>query len=91
MKSKSKKVLCALLLIICALLGYFLLLPFRPVEIIAVHEDGEFSSVLVRNFPFTERGKIDWWIKNNTKLKEKYSIPKPANDGFFVVSEEWGV
>lgn len=85
MKSKNKKNLWALLLISCALLGYFLLLSFRPVEVVAVHEDGEFSSVLVKNFPLTDRGKIDWWIKNNAILKEKYNIPKAASDGFFSI------
>ncbi|SCB84492.1 DUF943 family protein [Kosakonia oryziphila] len=85
MKSKNKKILLASLLISCALLGYFLLFSFRPVEVVAVHEDGEFSSILVRNFPLTDRGKIDWWIKNNAILKEKYNIPKPASDGFFSI------
>lgn len=85
MKSKNKKVICALLVISCVLLGYFLWLSLRAVEVVAVHEDGEFSSVLVRNFPFTDRGKIDWWIKNNAILKEKYNIPEPASDGFFSI------
>lgn len=85
MKSKIKKVFYGLLLISCALLGYSLLLPVSPVEIISVHEDGEFSSVLVKNFPFTDREKIDWWIKNHAKLKEKYNIPRPATDGFFSI------
>jgi len=85
MTEKSKKTLYALLLIGCALLGVFLWLSLRSVEVVAVHEDGDFSSVLVRNFPLTDRGKISWWLKNKEKLKVNYNIPKPAKDGFFSI------
>ncbi|MCP1438994.1 hypothetical protein J3D56_002430 [Erwinia persicina] len=85
MKTKNKKTLYVLLTIGCTLLGFFLWLSLRSVEIVAVHEDEEFSSVLVRNFPFTDRGKISWWLKNKEVLKAKYNIPKPAKDGFFSI------
>jgi len=81
-KIKSRKMLYALLLIGCTLSGVLLWLSVRSVEIVAVHEDREFTSVLVRNFPYTDRGKINWWLKNKDILKAKYNIPKPANDGF---------
>ncbi|WP_029814869.1 DUF943 family protein, partial [Yersinia pestis] len=48
MKAKSKKTLYALLLIGSVLLGYFFWLSLRPVEIVAVHKDRNFSAVLVR-------------------------------------------
>ncbi|WP_162147573.1 DUF943 family protein, partial [Yersinia wautersii] len=51
MKAKSKKNICALLLLGSILLGYFFWLSLRPVEIVAVHKDGNFSAVLVRDFP----------------------------------------
>lgn len=82
MKAKNKNILCTLFTMSCVLMGYFFLFPLRTTEVVAVHEDGEFSSVLVKNFPFTDRGKIDWWIKKNLELKEKYNIPKPDSDGF---------
>ena len=85
MKAKNKKSLIALLLLFCILLSYFLWPLFRPVVIVAIHENGEFSSVLVKNFPFTDRGKINWWLKNKDILKEKYNIPQPAKDGFFSI------
>jgi len=85
MTAKSKKTLYALLLIGASLLGIFIWLSVRSVEVVAVHEDGEFSSVLVRNFPFTDRGKISWWLKNKNILKTKYNIPNPASDGFFSI------
>ncbi|WON78997.1 DUF943 family protein [Serratia sp. UGAL515B_01] len=34
----------------------------RPIEIVAVHQDENFSSVLVKNFPITDQGKINWWL-----------------------------
>ncbi len=85
MTIKSKNAVCTPLLVGFCLLIYFFWFFLRPVEIIAVHKDGEFSSVLVRNFPSTDQGKIDWWLKNKEKLKEKYNTPNPAKDGFFSI------
>ena len=85
MRVKKKKTIALLTLAVCVLLGYWLWLSLRPVEIVAVHKDGEFSSVLVRNFPFTDRGKISWWLKNKDMLKEKYNIPQPEKNGFFSI------
>lgn len=67
-------------------LGYALWFYLRPVKIVSVHEDGHFSSVLVRNFPFTDKGKINWWLKNKDMLQEKYHIPKPAPYGNFTIT-----
>ncbi|MCX8967445.1 DUF943 family protein [Erwinia psidii] len=86
MKFRNKKVLGASLLIGCALLGYLLCLSLRPVEIVAVHEDGNFSDVLVSHFPLTDQGKINWWLKNNELLKQHYDIPKPTSNGNYTVS-----
>lgn len=83
MLAKSKRVLSMLLLICCIITGYTLWLSLRPVEIIAVHGEGEFNDILVKKFPYTDQGKIKWWLKNRTILKEKYKIPNPASDGFF--------
>ncbi|KAA5770604.1 DUF943 family protein, partial [Yersinia pestis] len=57
----------------------------HPVEIISVHQRNNYSDILVRNFPFTEKGKINWWLENRDMLKAKYSIPKPASDGFYTI------
>nr|WP_250318556.1 DUF943 family protein [Rosenbergiella gaditana] len=67
-------------------MGYFLWLTTRPVEIIAVHEDGNYCSVLVKNFPITDKGKIDWWLRNKDILKSRYDIPKPATYGGYDVT-----
>ena len=86
MKAKSKKTLYALLLVAVGIFGYCLWLSLRPVEIIAVHHRGHGSSaVLVRNFPFTDKGKISWWLKNRNMLKEIYDVPRSEKDGDFTV------
>lgn len=85
MKFKNKIILYASLPVCCALLGYFLWLSLRPVEIIAVHQRHNYSDVLVKNFPLTEQGKVDWWLKNKEMLRDTYNIPRPAQDGFFTV------
>lgn len=78
-----KAKICALTLAVCIPLGYVLGLSLRPVDIIAVHQRNNYSDVLVKNFPFTEKAKINWWMENKSLLKDKYNIPKPAKDGFF--------
>lgn len=68
------------------LLIYFVWLSLRPIKIIAVHQDRNFSSVLVNHFPFTVQGKIDWWLENKVMLKSLYGIPKPASYGGFTIN-----
>jgi len=85
MKNK-KKIYALLVASCCTVLCYFLWLSLRSVEIVGVHDDGNFSDILVKNFPVTDRGKIDWWLKNKDMLKRQYDIPKPASYGNYTVS-----
>ncbi len=85
MRVNNKKTMALLFLAGCVVLGYWFWLCLRPVEIVAVHEDDNHASVLVKTFPFTDKGKISWWLKNKNMLKEKYNIPKPSPSGNFTV------
>lgn len=85
MKVKNEKALYALLFISCILLGTILWFSLRPVEIVAVHQKNNYSDILVKNFPFTDKGKIHWWLRNKAMLKEKYHVPSPAKGGFYTV------
>ncbi|MBS1203190.1 MAG: hypothetical protein H6R25_89 [Proteobacteria bacterium] len=87
MRVKNKKTIMLFFLTGCMLLGYWLWLSLRPVEIVAIHHRSSgFSDVLVTNFPPTDKGKIKWWLKNKDMLKNKYSIPSPDSDGYFYVT-----
>jgi len=86
MKASKKRLLWVLILLSAILTSYVFWLSQRPVEIFAVHQDGEFSDVLVRTFPLTDKGKIAWWLKNKDMLKNKYNIPNPGPDGFFSIN-----
>lgn len=83
MKISKKRVFTLSVVIILG--GVLLLLSFRSVKIIAVHQDGNYSEVLVKDYPFTDEGKINWWLKNKMVLKEKYNIPRPSEDGRYHV------
>ncbi|WP_313654245.1 DUF943 family protein [Pantoea sp.] len=85
MKNKIKIVI---VMAVCSvvLAGYFLWSEYCSVKIVSVHGAGNFSDVLVKNFPITDRGKIDWWLKNKDALKQKYDIPKPASYDNYTVS-----
>ena len=85
MKANRKKILLFLVVAGGALMSYFLWLTSCPVEIVAVHENGNHSYVLVKKLPFTDKGKINWWLGNKDMLKDRYKIPKPDTDGFFTV------
>ncbi|AVJ19149.1 DUF943 family protein [Serratia rhizosphaerae] len=84
MKVKCKVKLFALVIVI--LLGLLIWILVRPVKIIAVHKKGEFASVLVENFPLSDRGKMNWWLKNQKTFTAQYGIPAPAKDGYFFVT-----
>ncbi|NIG78265.1 DUF943 family protein [Klebsiella sp. Ap-873] len=85
MRVKNKKSLSLLCISVSVLASYLFWQSTRPVEIVAVHKDGNHASVLVKSFPFTELGKINWWLKNKKMLKYKYDIPNPGPNGSFTV------
>ncbi|AUX93557.1 DUF943 family protein [Mixta gaviniae] len=82
-KNRKRKIL---LVVFGVLFAYALWLTYRPVEIVAVHHRGNnFSAILVKNFPFTDRSKINWWLENRDILKEKYNVPDPDENGPFSI------
>ncbi|WP_029991665.1 DUF943 family protein [Tatumella ptyseos] len=85
MEANMKKTLLIIVAAGTVLMSYLLWLTCRPVEIIAVHKKDNYSSVLVNNFPFTERGRINCWQENKQMLKNRYGVPRPDTDGFFTV------
>ncbi|WP_336819006.1 DUF943 family protein [Cedecea sp. MMO-103] len=85
MTFKNKKTRFMLLGVGCVLAGYLLWQSFCPVEIVAVHQRNTYSSVLVKNFPFTKKGKINWWLENKDMLKARYDIPRPASYGGYTI------
>ena len=85
MKSKNNKIPLTIFIVIFILIAYFFWRSLRPVDIIAVHQDDDYSSVLVRNFPITDIGQINWWLKNKDMPKRRYGIPKPSSYGNFTI------
>ncbi|MEI2265434.1 DUF943 family protein [Erwinia sp. CGal63] len=87
MKVKYKRVSFALLLVGVALVIYVVWLTTRPVAIVSVHHRSSgFSDVLVKSFPLTDKGKINWWLENKDTLRGNYHVPAPDKDGFFSVT-----
>ncbi|KAF6661479.1 DUF943 family protein [Enterobacteriaceae bacterium EKM102V] len=87
MRLKEKIIIALFFLASCVLLSYWLWLSQRPVDIIAVHHRSSgFSDVLVNSFPPTDKGKINWWLKNKEMLNDKYGIPKPDRNGHFYLT-----
>ncbi|WP_409335185.1 DUF943 family protein [Cedecea neteri] len=81
----NNTVIIVLLLAVCVLFCYGQWFFFRPVEIVAVHQRNTYSSILVKNLPFTKKGKINWWLENKEMLKAKYDIPRPASYGGYTI------
>jgi len=85
MKVKHNTALFALSFFACLLLAWVLWLSLRTVEIVAVHENGNHSYILVNKIPFTDKGRIKWWQENKDMLKNRHEVPRPDTDGFFTV------
>lgn len=54
----------------CTFSGYQPWLFLRLVEMITVHNHGSHSYILVKNAPFTDKGKINWWLENKDTQKK---------------------
>ncbi|WP_455815626.1 DUF943 family protein [Pseudomonas graminis] len=80
----SKKIRI-IMLMVAFLGGCLLWLWYRPVEVIAVHQRGNNSTILVKDYPLTDKGKIEWWLKNKSMMKTKYATPQPEADGSYNV------
>ncbi|CAE1144302.1 DUF943 family protein [Serratia rhizosphaerae] len=85
-RSMDMRVKLVLLVMAGVLIGYAFWLLLRPLEIVAVHQYDDFSFVLVKNFPLTDKGKIDWWMDNKDMLEQRYGIPQSTSSGFFVIT-----
>lgn len=57
----------------------------RPVKIIAVHQKISSSIILVKQYPLTDKGKIEWWLKHKDVLKAKYNVPVIDENGNYKV------
>ena len=86
MKNKTNKFSIGVISITLAFAIFLIWLAYHPVKIIAVHQEENFSEVLVKNFPITDAGKIKWWLKNKELLKNKYNIPRPGENGNFYIN-----
>ncbi|QNK31616.1 DUF943 family protein [Serratia sp. JUb9] len=80
MKEKNKTIRYVSLLVVCTFIVCLSWMLLRPIEIIVVHKNDNFSDVLVTNFPLTDKGKINWWLENKDKLSKNYGIPNPSLD-----------
>jgi len=78
-----------ILFIFIAATGFLAWRLLAPVEIIDVHrlDTRDSFDIIVKNFPLTDKGKIEWWEKNKDVLKVKYNVPVGQDDygiGFWV-------
>ena len=85
MNFKDKKNTYILSSLTCIMLGYFLWLLLQPVKIVDVHKDGDISHILVKSFPLTDKGKINWWLENEKRIKIHYNVPQSESQKSFTV------
>ncbi|WP_144818402.1 MULTISPECIES: DUF943 family protein [Enterobacteriaceae] len=85
MNFKGKKNIYILSSLTCIMLGYLLWLLLRPVKIVDVHKDGDISHILVKSFPLTDKGKINWWLENEKRIKIHYNLPQSESQKSFTV------
>ena len=71
------------LLAILMIAGYVSLI--RKPDIIFINQELNFTNIVVKQFPLTEGGRVEWWKNNREKLKNKYNIPAMAKNGDWYV------
>lgn len=86
---RFKKILWLVLSLTIVFFGYVKYRDLQPVKIVAVHPDGPYTDILVKNFPLTDKGRINWWLKNKDILKAKYKLPAPTKDDGFYFIKIW--
>lgn len=85
MNFNNKKNTYILSSLTCIMLGYLFWLLLRPVKIVDVHKDGDISHILVKSFPLTDKGKINWWLENEKTIKIHYNVPQSESQKSFTV------
>ena len=85
MMSIKRKSIFLFIISASSFLYYQLIIDNAPVEIIDIHNDNGFSSVLVANFPHSDKKRIRWWLDHENYLKENYGIPQSDARGSFTV------
>lgn len=68
-----------------SLLTIFILTHLDTPRVVDVHQDGNYSDILVSGFPWTDQGKIDWWLRHRENLHRTRHIPAPDHDGGYYV------
>ncbi|QKJ88895.1 Enterobacterial putative membrane protein [Paramixta manurensis] len=85
----KKYLLIAMLIAVTAAAGWGWYLKAHPTTLVATHkmgEDGFMSIILIKNPPLTDKGKLDWWVRNAAMFKEKYNIPAPLKSNeYFII------
>ncbi|MFZ4835281.1 DUF943 family protein [Rouxiella sp. Mn2063] len=76
-----KKIIAILIVTLLILLGGWLYLNNRTVNIIDAHYDKYSASIIVDHLPLTEQKKIAWWVSNQESIRQKYSIPAKSDEG----------
>ncbi|QKJ88513.1 DUF943 family protein [Paramixta manurensis] len=84
----KKHLVIAILILISAGASWVGYQKMHPTTIVAIHkdtDDNDFTDVLIKNPPFTDKGKLAWWKANQEMFKEKYAVPTPRPDGRFSI------
>ncbi|MDN4625628.1 DUF943 family protein [Erwinia sp. PsM31] len=66
-------------------LFYCLFIRGEAVCVMDAHYDGSTAQVIVNKLPFTDSEKIEWWLRNEVKVRDKYHIPS-GNAGPFLIT-----
>lgn len=76
MTFKNKIILLVLTFVVFLLLACTLRVVLRPAEIVAIHHRSSgLSDILVKNFPYTDQGKITWWLENKNDIEKNITFP----------------
>ncbi|MBV6820165.1 DUF943 family protein [Rahnella sp. PD12R] len=76
----------AIKIIIIAAISICVFFVSKPTSIVDAHRmKSGFSALLIKNPPFTDKGKISWWLKNKEQIRTRFNIPEPDGEGTYTV------
>ena len=72
---KEVKITLAFFSTFIILISGFLYISNLRVEIVKTHWNPHSFHILVRKFPLTDKGKINWWLENKESIFQDYHLP----------------
>ncbi|EXU76121.1 DUF943 family protein [Erwinia mallotivora] len=85
-----KKLSILLVVILISGIVFFFFSERKTTSVIDVHYNGRTAQVIVDELPFTDSGKLKWWLDSEGEILQKYKIPSGDAGPFLITVYAFG-